>query len=81
MSTYMDCFTKNDKTYMKKFVNTLVGLVVAMMSTVVTVMGIAWIQGDCQDIFKFFGVVMVIAGIYGLAHNFIKVNEGAYVEQ
>ena len=66
---------------MKKLINTVTGLVVAIMSTMVTVMGIVWIRGDCQDIFKVFGVIMIVAGIYSLARNFIKTNEQSYTKQ
>lgn len=66
---------------MKKLINTVAGLAVAAVSTMVTVMGIAWIQGDCQDIFKIFGVVMIVAGIYGLARNFIKTTDQSYTKQ
>ena len=66
---------------MKKLINTVTGLVVAIMSTMVAVMGIAWVYGDCQDIFKVFGVIMIVAGIYGLARNFIKTNEQSYTKQ
>lgn len=66
---------------MEKLINTLTSLTVAAMSTLVTLTGIAWVRGDCQDIFKVFGVVMIVAGIYGLAHNFIKTIEQSYTEQ
>lgn len=66
---------------MKKLINTVASLAVAAMSTMITVMGAAWILGDCQYIFKIFGVTMIAAGIYGLAYNYIRTNEQSYIEQ
>lgn len=65
----------------EKILNTVVSLTVAAMSTIVTAMGITWVRGDCQDIFKFFGVILIVAGIYGLARNFINTNEQLYTKQ
>ena len=65
---------------MEKLINTVVSLITAAMYTLVTLMGIVWVRGDCQDIFKFFGVVMIAAGICGLAYNFIKTIEQSYTE-
>ena len=66
---------------MKKLINTVAGLAVAVMSTLVTLMGITWMRGDCQDIFKVFGAVMIVVGIYSLARNFIKAAEQSYTKQ
>ena len=59
---------------MKKALNNAVGLINAMMATGVAAMGMAWVNGDCADVYKIFGVLMFVGAIAWLVVNYIKVN-------